>query len=157
MSLKSIELIQSHLIEKTFPLEDVVLSALKEENWKAIDDYFLKNAKPGGVLHQFLGKFLEFEIIEHIIAIRQPPEDEDGIWHDDGSRILGFSLSISQNHDQISGGELRFRPKKQADFQSITTRPMGQMLLFKTGIYGFEHMVTAVTKGKRVVIAGWCS
>jgi hypothetical protein len=157
MSLRSIELIESHLIEKTFPLDDVVLSALKEENWKGIDDYFLKIAKPEGVLYQFLSEFLEFESIEHIIAIRQPPEDEDGIWHDDGSRILGFSLSLSQNHDQITGGELRFRAKRQTDFQSITTRPLGQMLLFKTGIYGFEHMVTAVTKGKRVVIAGWCS
>jgi hypothetical protein len=157
MSLRSTELIESHLIEKTFPLDKFVLAALEKGNWKVIDDYFLMEAKPEGVLYKFLSEFLEFESIEHIIAIRQPPEDEDGIWHDDGSRILGFSLSLSQNHDQISGGELRFRPKGQSDFHSITTRPLGQMLLFKTGIYGFEHMVTAVTKGKRVVIAGWCS
>jgi hypothetical protein len=157
MSLRSTELIESHLIEKAFPLEDALLRALVAENWKVIDDYFLRESKPDGLLYQFLREFLEFESIEHIIAIREPPEDEDGIWHDDGSRILGFSLSLSQNHDLISGGELRFRPKGQTGFHSITTRPLGQMLLFKTGIYGFEHMVTAVTKGKRVVIAGWCS
>lgn len=151
------ELPEKGIIEVTFPLEEEILSALAAKNWQFIDDWFLLAEKPGGSLYTFLTNYLAFNSIEHIIAIREAPGDEDGIWHDDGSRILGFSLSLTLNPQAIEGGELRFRPKGTSDFLSFTTRPLGQMLLFKTGIYGFEHMVSAVTKGQRVVIAGWCS
>jgi hypothetical protein len=160
MTLKSIELINEHIIERGFPLNSEILEALENKDWKKIDQIFLDAEKPGGFLFHFMQEFLDFETIEHIIAIRSAPGDEDGIWHDDGSRILGFSLSLTQNHEEVIGGELRFRPKNQKDrkdFQSFSTRPLGRILLFKTGIYGFEHMVSEVKNGQRVVIAGWCS
>jgi hypothetical protein len=151
------ELNAKNIIQKTYPLPELIFNLVEKEDWLAVDQYFLKEELPGGSLHRFLSAFLEFKSIEHIIAIRSAPDDEDGIWHDDGSRILGFSLSLTINSAQTSGGHLRFRPKSEAEFQSITTRPIGEILLFKTGIYGFEHMVSAVTEGKRIVLAGWCS
>lgn len=155
--IKDQELETLGLVERSFPLNEKIISLVKEENWRELDQYFLRAEKKDGLLFEFLKTYLDFESIEHIIAIRSAPDDEDGIWHDDGSRILGFSLSLTQNHAQTVGGELRFRPKGAQNYQSLSTRPMGQILIFKTGIYGFEHMVSAVTEGKRVVIAGWCS
>lgn len=155
--IKDLELEEKGLIERSFPINDEIINFVKEENWRDLDQYFLRAGRTDGLLFNFLKNFLDFESIEHIIAIRSAPDDEDGIWHDDGSRILGFSLSLTRNHAQIVGGELRFRPKGEKNYQSLTTRPMGTILIFKTGIYGFEHMVSAVTEGKRVVIAGWCS
>lgn len=151
------QLDQEGIIELSFPLPSEVLEMLAQEDWLAIDQYFLKAEITGGPLNKFFKEILDFESIEHIIAIRSEPEDEDGIWHDDGSRILGFSLSLTHNHQNVAGGELRFRKKGQVLGVSLTTRPLGQMLIFKTGIYGFEHMVSAVTRGRRVVLAGWCS
>ncbi len=155
--IKDSELEQNGLIERAFPLSEEIIAMVKAEKWRELDQYFLEAEKAGGALFEFLRPMLEFESIEHIIAIRSAPGDEDGIWHDDGSRILGFSLSLTENHTQVKGGELRFRPKGAQNYQNLTTRPMGKMLIFKTGIYGFEHMVSAVTEGKRIVIAGWCS
>ena len=145
------------IIEVTYPLPATVVEMLSKEDWRSIDQYFLKAEATGGPLNEFLKEVLDFDSIEHIIAIRSAPDDEDGIWHDDGSRILGFSLSLTTDHLSVAGGELRFRKKGESSGVSLTTRPMGQMLIFKTGIYGFEHMVSAVTTGKRIVIAGWCS
>lgn len=155
--LLSTDLESKHAIEVTFPLDPVVIGFLKEENWRAIDQYFLEASRPGGILFSFLSNYLTFNSIEHIIAIRSAPDDEDGIWHDDGSRILGFTISLTEKPEEIVGGELRFKQKSEKDWRSISTRNLGQMMLFKTGIYGFEHMVTAVTRGKRIIIAGWCS
>lgn len=155
--IKSPELNSSHLIQKTYPLSPELIKLIEQEDWLSIDRFFLEAEKPGGELFNYLSEFLEFQSLEHIIAIRSAPEDEDGIWHDDGSRILGYSLSLTLNPNNLAGGHLRFRQKGETNFQSITTRPLGEILLFKTGIYGFEHMVSAVTEGKRVVLAGWCS
>lgn len=140
-----------------FPLEDMVLTMLKEEKWKDLDNYFLQISKKGGLLRTFLEAFLDFETLEHIIAIRSAPDDEDGIWHDDGSRFLGFSLSLNEDPEAISGGELRFKKKDAPHTEVFPPLPYGQIILFLSGIYGYEHMVSAVTKGKRIVIAGWCS
>lgn len=145
------------IIQVSYPLPSEVVDMLIKEDWRSIDQYFLKAEATGGALNNFLKDVLDFDSIEHIIAIRSAPDDEDGIWHDDGSRILGFSLSLTQNHQTVTGGELRFRKKGETLSVNLTTRPLGQMLIFKTGIYGFEHMVSAVTEGKRIVIAGWCS
>lgn len=139
-----------------FPLAPKVLEMLQNENWKALDDYFLEISTPGGLLRTFLEDFLDFQTLEHIIAIRSAPDDEDGIWHDDGSRFLGFSLSLNLNPQAIVGGELLFKKKDNPHTEIIKPLPYGQMILFLSGIYGYEHMVSAVTKNKRVVIAGWC-
>lgn len=153
----SSELEHSNIIEVEFPLNEAILTYLQNEDWSALDQYFLNAEKPGGSLFKFLSTYLEFTNIEHIIAIRSAPDDEDGIWHDDGSRILGFSLSLTKKHLETQGGELRFRQKGANSWQALTTRPLGRMIIFKTGIYGFEHMVSSVTSGRRIVIAGWCS
>ena len=151
------ELIEQNIIQRSYPLPLEIIEYVKAENWLAIDQYFLEAERPGGALFQFMKTFLKFTHIEHIISIRTTPDDEDGIWHDDGSRILGFTLSLTSNPDKIIGGHLRFRKKMEHDFLELPIRPLGEMLIFKTGIYGFEHMVSAVSKGKRVLVAGWCS
>ena len=151
------ELDEKALLQVSYPLPNEVLAYLENENWLAIDQYFLEAERPGGPLFEFLKEYVQLESLEHIVAIRSAPGDEDGIWHDDGSRILGFTISLTKNPEEIIGGEFRFKEKSANDYLKFTTRPLGQMLIFKTGIYGFEHMVTAVTEGKRVIIAGWCS
>jgi hypothetical protein len=151
------ELQKKDVIQKSFPLSAELFEHLKNENWQAIDQYFLKAELPGGVLFEFLKDYVKLNSLEHIIAIRSAPFDEDGIWHDDGSRILGFTISLTVHPKTIKGGEFRLRAKGAHDYLTFSTRPLGEMLIFKTGIYGFEHMVTAVTEGKRIIIAGWCS
>ncbi|MBC7429635.1 MAG: 2OG-Fe(II) oxygenase [Bacteriovorax sp.] len=153
----STELDNSNILEVTYPLPEKIIAELRNQNWQSIDQYFLEAERPGGALFEFLRNYLTFESIEHIIAIRSAPSDEDGIWHDDGSRILGFTISLTEKPELITGGELRFKKKNDKEWQSVSTRKLGQMMLFKTGIYGFEHMVTAVTSSKRIIIAGWCS
>lgn len=153
------ELNENHLIITDYHLSEEILGYLKNRDWNSLDHYFLKAEKKSGELFSFLSNYLEFQKIEHIIAIRSSMTelDEDGIWHDDGSRILGFSLSLTLNPELIEGGELRFRDKASVTFTSIKTQTAGKIILFKTGIYGFEHMVSAVKSGERIVIAGWCS
>jgi hypothetical protein len=140
-----------------FPLESLVLEFLRDENWEKLDQYFLDISKEKGLLRNFLSDYLNYETLEHIIAIRQSPDDEDGIWHDDGSRFLGFSLSLNLNHHKISGGELLFKRKDSPKIEIFPPLPLGKIVIFLSGIYGYEHMVSAVTSNKRIVIAGWCS
>ena len=144
------------LIQTSFPLPAHIQTFVETRNWKALDDAFKEMSGPQGLLRNFLNDYLDYQGLEHIIAIRTAPEDEDGIWHDDGSRILGFSLSLTLESDKVEGGHLQFRKKGETIGESISTRPFGTILLFLTGIYGYEHRVTAVTSGERIVIAGWC-
>lgn len=155
--IKNIELQNHGLVIVDFPLVPIIFEWLQSENWKNIDDYFLSISKPTGLMHKFFLDYLEFQTIEHIIAIRSAPDDEDGIWHDDGSRFLGFSLSLNIHPETIAGGHLYFKKKAEPQFASIPPQPIGKMIIFLSGIYGYEHMVSAVTKNKRIVIAGWCS
>lgn len=148
---------ETGFIVTDFPLDSVVLELVQNANWYELDQYFLEISKAGGQLRNFLSDYLDFKTLEHIIAIRRSPDDEDGIWHDDGSRLLGFSLSLNRDHKKIEGGELRFKRKNSARVHSFPPRPFGKIVLFLSGIYGYEHMVSAVTKGERIVIAGWCS
>ncbi len=140
-----------------FPLENCVATFIKDKNWKALDDYFIQLSKPGNALHAFLSTYLDFDFTEHIIAIRSAPDDEDGIWHDDGSRFLGYSLSLNLDHQNIEGGQLRFKKKNSPQTEVFPPLPYGKIVLFLSGVYGYEHMVSAVTKSQRIVIAGWCS
>jgi hypothetical protein len=140
-----------------FPLEDCVQKFIQDKDWKALDQYFLEISKTGGLLNSFLSNYLDFKMLEHIIAIRSAPGDEDGIWHDDGSRTCGFSLSLNLAPESITGGELRFKKKDSTLPEIFPILPYGKIVIFLSGIYGYEHMVSAVTKGERIVIAGWCS
>lgn len=140
-----------------FPLEHCVLNFVRNRQWKELDNYFLQISRPNGILYSFLEEYLSFRSIDHIIAIRSAPNDDEGIWHDDGSRHLGFSLSLNIDPSSIGGGELRFRKKATDQSTQFSPLPYGMIVLFLTGLYGYEHQVGAVTRGERIVIAGWCS
>ncbi len=159
MLLKNPELLNQGYIQTTFILPEDLKNLVAEEKWNEVDQYFQLITKKDGDLFLFLQNHHEFNSIEFIISIRdaQNEWEEDGIWHDDGSRIMAFSLSLTLNQDAIQGGILGMRKKGEDSFASILTPPFGQMIIFLTGEYGFEHKIHQVTAGKRVIIAGWCS
>lgn len=150
---------QNAVLLRQFPLPtEFIKNAILNQNWIQLDHLFKQLTAPTGELTYFLKTFLQFQTIEFILAIRQAPDDEDGIWHDDGSRLLGFSLSLNFEPQAITGGELLFRLKGEIPpFLELKTQSFGTIALFKTGLFHVEHKVTQVTKGTRIVIAGWCS
>lgn len=133
-----------------------VKNEVMSQNWTQLDQRVQRWNKKDGILFQFLSQYANFSSMEHIIAIRQAPDDEDGIWHDDGSRVLAYSLSFNLNPKEIVGGELLFRKKECAQEEKIFPLPFGQMIVFLTGTSGYEHKVCAVTQGERIISAGWC-
>lgn len=140
----------------TLPLE--ILTLVKEQRYEELDNWaksWLSASGPAGI---YLRSVRNFEEIEHILALRSAPDDEDGIWHDDGSRVLGFSLSLNPDLSGLKGGELSFRPMSSREqVTSLETRSWGEMIIFLTGQDGFEHKTSQVTSGGRLVLAGWCS
>lgn len=130
-------------------------------NWEELDRAILTETLPGGEIFDSLRPYAEFTQIEFIISIRSSLEypDEDGIWHDDGTRVLAFSLSLSMRPELIQGGRLEIRKRfvEQARAAVLETPPYGGMIVFATGQAGFEHRITAVTAGERIIIAGWCT
>ncbi len=144
---------------KSFELDPAFHGLVKERNWDAVDHAFQKLTSEGGRFFDFLGQFYRFSRIEFIISIRDSKNEweEDGIWHDDGTRVFAFSLSISLQANEIKGGALEIRKKGEPEtIQSIPTPPFGTVILFLTGIHGFEHRTRQVIEGERIVIAGWC-
>lgn len=140
-----------------FPMGDEIAAMVREERWEELDKTFQCLTQKGGRLYQFLQSFHEFESIEFIISVRDAANEweEDGIWHDDGSRVFAFSLSLTQG--DIQGGRLGIRSKDEEAFLQIPTPSFGGIILFLTGLYNFEHKIHQVTQGRRVIIAGWCS
>lgn len=140
-----------------FPLPDEIRYLVEAEKWQELDQAFKLLTSPEGRLFQFLQTFHEFSSIEFIISIRDAANDweEDGIWHDDGSRVFAFSLSLTSQ--RIQGGRLGVRRKGEESMALVATPDFGGIILFLTGVYGFEHRIHQVTQGKRVIIAGWCS
>lgn len=140
-----------------FPLPEIVLRQCREENWAALNDSFLTLTEPGGNLYTFLRRYHDFETIEFIISIRDAndPWEEDGIWHDDGSRVFAFSLSLTEG--LVEGGRLGIRKKNSEETIFLTTPAAGAIILFLTGVHGYEHRIHRVEKGRRIIIAGWCS
>lgn len=132
---------------------------VEESAWEEIDLVFKQLTAPEGALYKYLLQFHDFSLIEFIISIRDAENEweEDGIWHDDGSRIFAFSLSLTTDPDSIEGGRLGIRRKGDASMRLIPTPSIGGIILFLTGLYGFEHKTHEVTQGRRVIIAGWCS
>lgn len=151
------ELFNQGFIIKEFPLTEKVLESVNENNWKALDNEFLKLTQKDGLIFNFLRQFHEFNQIEFIISIRDAldPDQEDGIWHDDGSRLMAFSLSLTQH--PFEGGLLEFKNNSKNFYTTIKTPEFGKGIIFLTGEYGYLHKINQVTRGKRIIIAGWCS
>ncbi len=142
-----------------FPLTDTIRNSVREENWPAVDEAFKSLTSPEGRLFQFLKTFHEFSSIEFIISIRDADTEweEDGIWHDDGSRVFAFSLSLTEDSENLEGGKLGVKRKNEDHTIMLPTPSFGGIILFLTGMYGFEHKIHQVTKGRRIIIAGWCT
>lgn len=142
-----------------FPLNEEMKNLVLLGNWARIDEVFKGYTKKGGELFNFLQAFHEFNEIEFIISIRDGENEweEDGIWHDDGSRVFAFSLSLTLHPTEIEGGHLGIRKKGSDSFLELPTPNFGNIILFLTGVHGYEHKIHQVKKGKRIIIAGWCS
>ena len=141
-----------------FPVPEEVREAVIKEDWQKVDDQFRILTAPEGALFKFLQAYHEFSSIEFIISIRNSTQEweEDGIWHDDGSRLFAFSLSLTID-ENLQGGRLAVRRKGDDAYLEIPTPSFGGIIMFLTGVYGFEHKIHRVTSGQRVIIAGWCS
>lgn len=157
LKLKNQNLTKSGFIKEFFLIPEDVIQHIQQKDWAKVDQAFMQLTSPKGALFQQLLQHHEFEQMEFIIAIRNGIDDEDGIWHDDGSRLMAFSLSLMSHPESIRGGNLSIRPKGSNETIEISPQPFGTLLIFLTGEYGFEHKVNQVLAGERVVIAGWCS
>lgn len=128
-------------------------SAIKEKNWALLDSLAFSALSTSGELRLILEKLCPIYKIEHLLSLREAPDD-DGIWHDDGSRDLAFSLALSLESFEGLGLGLRIRGQEQSAY-SIGFRPYGTLTCFLTGSNGYEHRTYQVTKGSRLVLAGW--
>lgn len=142
------------IIPLTFSEE--ILNCVQTANYHELDRQFHLLTAKGGDVFETLKKFCPVKEIEFIISLREAKNDweEDGIWHDDGSRILAFSLSLTI--DPPIGGVLEFRKRGVVQSQKIPTPAYGNIVIFKTGMDDYEHKINAVTAGSRLIIAGWC-
>ena len=136
-------------------LPNEVEDYIQEKNWVKLDSLLSDLLRPGQLLFNELSKFVEINHTEHIIAIRNADDDEDGIWHDDGSRELAFTVSLTKNAEEIEGGILQLRKKGLLESQNISTPEFGTLTIMNTGREGYEHRVLKVTNGIRIICAGW--
>ncbi len=128
------------------------------KNWVGLDQEFSKLITCNGFFHSLFLEYLNFNNVEFIINNRMAESDEDGIWHDDGSRLLAFSLSLNSDIRTIEGGQLQIRHKTKPELvNSLGPFNFGTLALFLTGKFGFDHKVCRVIKGERTTIAGWLS
>jgi hypothetical protein len=157
--LKKPELFERGYHLSFFPLPAEVSQFVRAEHWDELDGYFKKITAPGQQLYKYLQAYHDFSAIEFIISVRdaQNAWEEDGIWHDDGSRVFAFSLSLTLDSDHLKGGRLGIRRRGEEQSTEIPTPSFGGIILFLTGIYGYEHRIYQVKEGRRVIIAGWCS
>ena len=141
---------------KSIHLSDVIKAAVQSRDWNRLDELIRVECNPNGLIFETLKQFCPVKDIEFIISLREAQNnfEEDGIWHDDGSRIMAFSLSLTNIKPQ--GGILEFRKKGSKESLKIETPDFGKMIIFKTGVDGYEHKMNRVTKGSRLIIAGWC-
>lgn len=137
---------------------------VQNDEYDTLYEECLLATETGQWLHKHL-KSLTTEVLgkgdfslELMLAKRQGPQDEEdeGIWHDDASRDLAFSLSLNESPQTIVGGELGLRRKQNPqEISFIETQPWGTMLVFHTGKKGWDHKITRVTSGNRLVLVGW--
>lgn len=141
-----------------FPIPEFVRAWVKERKWEDVDQYFKKTTAPDGDLFHYLQRFHPFSQIETMLSIRDSRNEweEDGIWHDDGSRVLAFSLSLTISPDEIMGGRLGIRKVGTVKAEMVSTPRFGAAIVFLTGVHGYEHCIFKVEKGERVILVGWC-
>lgn len=152
------DLLKHGFLKSTFPLINEIQPLVIKRDWATLDTYFASSVAEGGFLFKHLSAYHKFNSIEHMLAIRNAEDDEDGIWHDDGSRCMAFSLSLVLGPAPIEGGNLLIRRKNETESRTIIrTQPFGAMIIFLTGQYQFEHKIQKVEKGERIVLVGWCS
>lgn len=134
-----------------------IIELVRKREFESIDKVMQDHTSTEGELFKLLSQFEDFDSIEFILSLREAKNEweEDGIWHDDGSRKLAFSLSLTIESPE--GGKLSFRKKGSSHQLDIPTPTYGEMIIFKTGVSGYEHKINQVTKGSRLVCAGWCS
>lgn len=143
----------------SFSLDAALMSLVELEKWDEVDLYFKKLTSSDGELFLFLQQFHSFNQIETMLSVRDSKNDweEDGIWHDDGSRVLALSLSLTLKPHELLGGTLELRKKNEQNCISISTPDFGTGIVFLTGVHGYEHRTRKVLKGKRVILVAWCS
>lgn len=129
---------------------------IEEEKW--IDLYqwweeFLLNPTPISNLIE-TAQLPAMKFNENLIAVRDG-SDEEGIWHDDGTRKLALSLSLSLHHQDIRGGKFLLRHKSKNTQTIFPPFSFGEGLLIHTGLNHFEHRVEKVRSGKRVMAIAW--
>lgn len=149
---------QTGFIKDNLALSKELELAVKSADWCHVDQICGQLVLPGGALFERLLPLAKQSRMEYIINVRDAQNDweEDGIWHDDGSRVLAFTLGLNLDVTSIAGGELLMREKGSPDYSSLPPPAWGELIIFKTGVDGYEHKVTAVTQGLRAVMAGWC-
>jgi len=150
----------SALVIKKVVLPDTIKRAVKEQNWNLLDEEFTKLVKPNAPFFNELKHFFpEIKEVEFIISLRSSlnEHEEDGIWHDDGSRVFAFSLGLNLGPEKIKGGKLLLRKKGEESYQELASPKYGECYFFKTGVWGYEHKICQVTQGERLIIAGWCT
>lgn len=151
------ELEKNGFIKLNLPFPSAMREAISISDWSSVDQLIYEYLSNQGYLREVLDKCHPFLYTEHIIALRDAKTDEDGIWHDDGSRHFAFTWSMNDD-DTLQGGELLFRKKTcKNDTLTIPAPPSETLIIFLTGEFGYEHKVNKVTKGIRKTIAGWCS
>jgi len=145
-------------MEEQLPLPQSLKPLIIEKRWQDLDRAVEPLIRPGGVVFKLLHKIIAQKRIEYIISVRdgESPYEEDGIWHDDGSRPLAFSLGLTLDPESVEGGILELREKGDSHVYQWSALPFGKICVFKTGVDGYEHRVLKVTQGTRVVMAGWC-
>lgn len=129
------------------------IKAINAKDWSELDQLAAFSLSPEGQLFCKISKFCPIKKVEHILSLRSCP-DEQGIWHDDGSRDLAFSLSLSL--EAFEGMGLSLRQKNRQDTAiSLGPRDFGVLTCFLTGANGYEHRTEEVLSGERLVLAGW--
>ncbi len=141
------------------PLDSKWESLVKQENWPLLDQLVRRSFTNPGPLFDLFQSIHPYQYFENIISIRDASDEfeEDGIWHDDGSRLFACSLSLTLHPQELEGGVLGIRKKEGGPIVYVPTPEFATAIIFKTGIDGFEHRIHKVTKGRRIIMAGWFS
>ena len=94
-------------------LSDHIKQLVYEQKWEELDALLMQATAADGVIYQYMSQFVKFTKMEFIIAVRDAKNEweEDGIWHDDGSRVMAFTLSLTIDAEKIEGGVLELRQR----------------------------------------------